>query len=506
MSLPRLGATHPAELSDSQGWSASTVPLPMHPLEFDVLARSFADGFSRALSDLFGVAVMVGVRLRGGHLETIKFSGRSGTRPTQLDFSFDYLADWRRRVRPVVEDHIQHVASTDSSGVSVLELASLLRDVTQRMEEVTYLHHTLVLPARMKLVEFAEFARDNGLLNTPGEAMCLFAGWRNPTTTIAENLWEGRHRADDPGDIAQEGDGYGLGCPNWLEDPSVPVLLRGLYRSLDRAACPSALLSEARRTGERLRSAAERAQQNKPQEVRSEFRRLWDGARKAIQVTEEHAPLMHARLPHELRALTLRLGATLAAAGQLDQPDDIFYLYVDELTSCPPANQTFLRERVRMHRDDTAQAGPLPRDRSAHGDCYGDSLAAGLFRRLFQPADRVRTPATVSGHPGSPGYAIGPVQRLFWQRDIGKVHAHDVLVVPESANGWSYALPAASAVISEAGHPYGHLASLARDYGTPAVIGVGDTHDILWDGRFVEVDGSAGEVRLFTDQVQREPS
>lgn len=472
----------------------------MRPLEFDVLARSFADGFSRALSDLFGAAVLVGVRLRGGHLETIKSPGRPDKRPTRLDYSFDYLVAWQRRVRPVVEDHIQHVTSTGSLRVSAPDAASLLRDVTQRMEEVTYLHHTLVLPARMKLVEFAEFSRDNGLVATSGEAMCVLAGWRNATTAIAEELWEGRHRTDDPGAIAQEGDGYGLGSPNWLEDSSVPTLLRRLYRTLDDAARPGALLNTARRRGERLRSATERALQAKSREVGCEFRRLCAEATRATQVTEEHAPLMHACLPHELRALTVRLGAALTTADQVDRPDDIFFLHLDELASCPPADRQFLRECARAHRSEIEQAAPQSSEAPVAGDCWGDSVAAYLFRQLFQPVDGARTPGTLRGHPSSPGSGVGTVRRLLWQRDVGTVRTHDVLVLPESANGWSYALPAAIAVVSESGHPYGHLASLARDYATPAVVGVGDTREVLWDGRLIEVDGSAGEVRLLTDQ------
>ncbi|MPZ66259.1 MAG: hypothetical protein GEU83_12335 [Pseudonocardiaceae bacterium] len=211
---------------------------------------------------------------------------------------------------------------------------------------------------------------------------------------------------------------------------------------------------------------------------------------------------MHARLPHELRALTVRLGAALTTADQVDRPDDIFYLHVDELAYWPPADREFLRECARAHRDEIDRAAPPPREEAVSGDCWGGSVAVSLFRQLFQPVDGAGTPGTLRGHPSSPGCGVGPVRRLFWQCDVGTVRPHDVLVLPESSNGWSYALPAAAAVVSESGHPYGHLASLARDYATPAVIGVGDTRELLWDGRLIEVDGSAGEVRLFTDQTR----
>lgn len=489
---------------DVRGWSASTVRLPMRPLEFDILAHSFADGFSRALTDLFGASVTVGVRLRSGHLETVMAPGSSEVRSTHLGYSFDYVADWHRRVQPIVDDHVQHLARVGFGQVNAPDAASVLGDVTQRMVEVTYLHHTLVLPARLKLVEFAEFAVDNGLVVTASEALCLFAGRRNATTDVAELLWERRHETDGPGAISQEGDGYGLWYPNWLEDSSAPMVLCRLYRTLDDAACPAALLSRARRRSERLNRATEQALQGKPQEVRAEFRRLLADASRATQVTEEHAPLMHAGLAHELRGLIVRLGSAFTTAGQLDQPDDIFYLHLDELASCPPDDRDFLRKRARVHRDEIDQAVQPPQDASISGDCYGDSVAANLFRRLFQSAKRDRTPSALRGYPASPGRGIGRVRRLFWQRDVETVRGGEVLVTTDSASGWSYALPAATAVVSESGHLYGHLASLARDYYTPAVIGVGETSEVLRDGRLIEVDGSAGQVRLITDSLKEE--
>ncbi len=322
--------------------------------------------------------------------------------------------------------------------------------------------------------------------------MCLLAGEANATTDIANRLWENRHRSDGQNLIAQEGDGYGLGCPNWLEDPSVPNLVRELYLSLGDDASPDVLRADARRRRADLLTVVEHHLRDQSPSIRATSRRLWSEATGALQLTEEHASLMHARLPHELRALTLRLGAALTDTDQIDEPDDIFYLHTNDLATADATGG--LRKHVSRHR------GAIERlhdgDECSSGDCYGDSPAATLFRRLFQPASRARTPTLLSGHPGSPGLAAGPVRRLFWQTDIANVRPGDVLVTPQSAAGWSIALPAAAAVVSESGHPYGHLAALARDYAKPAVIGVGDSSDLLDDGRWVEVDGTTGEVRL----------
>ena len=59
-------------------------------------------------------------------------------------------------------------------------------------------------------------------------------------------------------------------------------------------------------------------------------------------------------------------------------------------------------------------------------------------------------------------------------------------------------LPLAGAVVTAEGGPLSHAAVLARELGIPAVVGVTGAHTIP-DGATIEVDPTAGEVRILTN-------
>jgi len=61
---------------------------------------------------------------------------------------------------------------------------------------------------------------------------------------------------------------------------------------------------------------------------------------------------------------------------------------------------------------------------------------------------------------------------------------------------WTPLFATAAAVITEVGGILSHSAIMAREYGIPAVLGVANATTLLVDGQAVEVDGSAGLVRL----------
>jgi pyruvate,water dikinase len=45
-----------------------------------------------------------------------------------------------------------------------------------------------------------------------------------------------------------------------------------------------------------------------------------------------------------------------------------------------------------------------------------------------------------------------------------------------------------------------HSAIVAREYGIPAVVGAGSATTLIRDGQLIEVDGSAGIVRIMTSE------
>jgi len=62
--------------------------------------------------------------------------------------------------------------------------------------------------------------------------------------------------------------------------------------------------------------------------------------------------------------------------------------------------------------------------------------------------------------------------------------------------GWVLLFPAAAGILVERGSLLSHSAIVARELGIPAVVGVRGLMARLRDGELVEIDGSAGSVRL----------
>lgn len=62
----------------------------------------------------------------------------------------------------------------------------------------------------------------------------------------------------------------------------------------------------------------------------------------------------------------------------------------------------------------------------------------------------------------------------------------------------------AGGIITESGGLLSHCTVVAREYRLPAVVGLSDARQQIADGQWIEVDGSAGTVRLI-DEADEKP-
>jgi pyruvate,water dikinase len=79
--------------------------------------------------------------------------------------------------------------------------------------------------------------------------------------------------------------------------------------------------------------------------------------------------------------------------------------------------------------------------------------------------------------------------------DFKKMKPGDVLVCRSSNVSWIPLFTIAGAVVADVGGALSHAAVVAREFGVPAVVGVGVAFERLRDGMIVEVDGDRGTVR-----------
>jgi len=101
----------------------------------------------------------------------------------------------------------------------------------------------------------------------------------------------------------------------------------------------------------------------------------------------------------------------------------------------------------------------------------------------------------LNGHPAGVGWGSGRACVVNCECELSRVGPGDILVTKVAGPSLSQVLPRVAGVVAELGGSTSHLASLARERGIPAVLGVLDATQRIPDGVQVAVDGVAGVVR-----------
>jgi pyruvate,water dikinase len=101
----------------------------------------------------------------------------------------------------------------------------------------------------------------------------------------------------------------------------------------------------------------------------------------------------------------------------------------------------------------------------------------------------------LAGHPAGIGWGTGRAVVIQCECELSRVAPGDILITRVAGPALSHILPQVGGVVAELGGSTSHLASLARERGIPAVLGVLDATQTIPDGAQVAVDGVAGIVR-----------
>lgn len=110
-------------------------------------------------------------------------------------------------------------------------------------------------------------------------------------------------------------------------------------------------------------------------------------------------------------------------------------------------------------------------------------------------------PPEVEGHPlllrgisASSGRGSGPVFLVTAPEELAYFPQGAVLVARTSSPQLVKVMDRASAIVTDVGGPTGHLASLAREFGIPAVLGTGGATLALRTGHVITVDADRGGI------------
>jgi nucleoside-diphosphate-sugar epimerase/phosphohistidine swiveling domain-containing protein len=186
------------------------------------------------------------------------------------------------------------------------------------------------------------------------------------------------------------------------------------------------------------------------------------------------------RLTHALRLAVRERGSRLAAAGVLTEPGDVFYLSYPELLDPPPG----IGGRIQARRAERERLRAL--------------RMPTMFSGTWEPEDdeaEAAPPGTrFTGIAAAPGTARGPARIVRQAGDL--LEPGEILVANITDTGWTPLFAFAAGVVTDIGGLLSHPTVVARDYGIPCVVGVGDATRRLRDGQLIEVDGTTGAVRV----------
>ncbi|BEL04646.1 phosphoenolpyruvate synthase [Actinoplanes sichuanensis] len=287
---------------------------------------------------------------------------------------------------------------------------------------------------------------------------------------------------------------YGMRCvgeiditrPRWGEQPSaiVPMLLSNIRNAEPGAA--------ARRFEQGRREA-----EQKEAEVLARLRELPDGEAKATETKQQIDRLrtfigyreypkyyLVSRYLIYKRALLAEAGR-LAAAGVIGDPEDVFFLTLEEfrdVVHTRRADERLIRERreaFAFHETLTA-----PRVLTSDGEAVH-----GAYRRGDLPD------GALAGLPVSAGTVQGRARVVLDVADAD-LEPGDILVTAYTDPSWTPAFVTIAGLVTEVGGQMTHGAVIAREYGLPAVVGVENATTLIEDGQQIRVHGTNGFVEL----------
>ncbi len=191
-----------------------------------------------------------------------------------------------------------------------------------------------------------------------------------------------------------------------------------------------------------------------------------------------------------VRRVTARMGSLVS--GRLENPSDLQYLSLDELkqirvedgkVEIPEELMGRILNRASHHPEAVRKWNAARKALLERAAASRNKGSAGDAKHIL-----------LSGVGGSAGTAEGPVTIVRNPGEFGKFHKGDVLVCPYTDPEWTALFSLASAVVADTGGTLSHAAIVAREYGIPAVLGVGFGTEKLHDGDRILVNGDQGTV------------
>jgi phosphohistidine swiveling domain-containing protein len=288
--------------------------------------------------------------------------------------------------------------------------------------------------------------------------------------------------------------GPSVSAPSWIEDPR-PVfaaVAAELDRPRDNRRDPAAI----RKARDRAEARMRRHLSHYPRPVVAEWERWLPAARRAARLLEDHNFYIDQESSYYLRQLLGALSDRVASAGSLVEPDDVFYLDWGELAELVDGGRRDWGPVINARRAEMSEWRTVsPPKRLGEGSPPASYPHPLMGHAVPPPAPPGVAPDALIGQAASPGRVTGRVRVIRTLAEAAALRPGEILVTASPTPAWAPWYQIAAAVVTDGGGVLSHAGIVAREYGIPAVVAVGNATARLVTGDAVEVDGDAGMIR-----------
>jgi phosphoenolpyruvate synthase/pyruvate phosphate dikinase len=207
------------------------------------------------------------------------------------------------------------------------------------------------------------------------------------------------------------------------------------------------------------------------------------------------------------RRIFKSLGRKFHEIKVIDEPMDIFYLSIDEISAFQEGRSFEVDFKnlaaVRKKQFEEYRNTPQPPDRFYTEGAVGANIN---FPQIIAEQDLLigeepvsDDPNVLIGTPCSPGIVEGIVRVVREAKDAEGLNG-EIMVSERTDPGWVPLFPSTSGLLIERGSLLSHSAVVARELGIPTIVGVtGGLMKKLKTGMRVRMDASKGEIRILED-------
>ncbi|MBI5949974.1 MAG: hypothetical protein HY875_17695 [Chloroflexi bacterium] len=302
------------------------------------------------------------------------------------------------------------------------------------------------------------------------------AGWRafaqRVDAFIAEFGFRGQSEADPT-------------VPTWDEDRTFVLSVIKTNAGAGKEQDPI----RRAKTGETAREALEAGIESRLRRgARGQFR-LLAGRAQHFARSRERSKAAWVRSIRLVRPPLLEMADRCARRGLVAGPGDFSYLLLDEVEAIfAGKGASDYRAAVAARKAEHARMMTL-----LPPEVYAAPPEVAPIEAPAASAGK-----SLSGNGVSVGVASGRARviRSAAAAEEADLVAGEVLVAPFTDAAWTPLFMSAAAVVVETGGMLSHAATVAREYGIPAVVAVRGATSFIKDGETVTVDGTAGVVTI----------